>query len=1225
MKQSRLRQKNTVQSTEESNTISVSLKESKIKDSSNEDSLPILTKSLSGQNNGDIAPEVKKEKKKKAIINEDLAEVKIKQAADNSEKDDFSSSKTKRNTAAEDSIKISAVESTVDLEERNLAPPTKTKSKSRSKSPRDPEETATDRAFDLNKETATLETSAEDQNSLMPILKTKTRSKSPKNTEEVSAVTENSLLEAGKQESSVDDLCEKPVKVSKKKKKQLLEDNEYSTEKQSSPTDTTLLSTGDSQTMKSTENKEASQLLVSETVSLGKSESATDSNEEKQPMGKSSKSSRKSAKLIENAVENSGETALEIPASVATSESSVTKKKHRKPAEEPVTVEQEMAPVASNDKSFDGQCNNAEQSQTFTADSPQPAEKPKKKKSSKTSAETKSEQPSGDSTIANEIMLDVPKQTVEPNFARLATKEAANEILVDTRPSSDAALFSASEKVLEQAVVEKFDAVAMNEVQDLPNNEITIVKPITDPRETKTKVEDLIPTSSNDITQAPVTISEHLPQVPNISVGDNQVPPDSESTKQSSDALNEEIARYLESFPSPYKSPNIDATAAEISQQIEKPLRSIADEKSVEDENSEFTYRRQSMDDFIKKILAEAREERQKLKGDIGEDGDDATTKTLAGADSSVNRVAQNGEALSPLKTENDFLERRVTSTENKRLPNEDKMLAAGSSERIQHEILMPSASKVKSLDGDSEVTRILNARRAQKKAMGEATNYDDIEGLINEGGPSRFKGRYGPRGMDDYPDDDESITSAKATLSRSRVQRPDIDEPPGKSDSFLAKYRRERDASQLPEDAFTPRRSDQTDDVIRDRTRHIRIIVEQQADVAKSLLASSRCMDELDNEIRDVRQLSLDWQARIEALETAVDAEYRTYELDQQTGAERLHQQHMPDDRYLREELRNSMRPRRAGDRLRGESAEDEGFGPGLRRRSGSVASVATSVGSGFMAGRGDSGLELDYVLSGLGGTARRDTRRDGDLDFSTERSRRAGSLTGDKLAGDNLGLAGDNDNYGLPPRTSRGAPQKNELATSPQPSEEVMRIRAKYSSLSNDGVSSYNLPGRSSGLSDIGSSSYLSSGSSHLSDSRGGVSSRRSDAPLSSSRYGDPSSSSSSRYSGAGSYGVSSLSPLESTRMRRAQSVTEVNADRPSYRSGAYNDPVSDFRSKYLSRTQGKGDDLSNSSSLSYGGGGGAGMRSKDRPFKSRFLRSGVGLSNGTGGGVASHDSGI
>jgi len=34
---------------------------------------------------------------------------------------------------------------------------------------------------------------------------------------------------------------------------------------------------------------------------------------------------------------------------------------------------------------------------------------------------------------------------------------------------------------------------------------------------------------------------------------------------------------------------------------------------------------------------------------------------------------------------------------------------------------------------------------------------------------------------------------------------------------------------------------------------------------------------------MREVRQLSLDWRARIEALESALDVEYRTYETDLQ------------------------------------------------------------------------------------------------------------------------------------------------------------------------------------------------------------------------------------------------------------------------------------------------------------------------------------------------------
>jgi len=117
------------------------------------------------------------------------------------------------------------------------------------------------------------------------------------------------------------------------------------------------------------------------------------------------------------------------------------------------------------------------------------------------------------------------------------------------------------------------------------------------------------------------------------------------------------------------------------------------------------------------------------------------------------------------------------------------------------------------------------------------------------------------------------------------------------------------------------------------------------------------------------------------------------------------MSQQHMPDDRALREELSSQQAGRRRpNDRLRGESAEDEGLPPS-RRRSGSLASSASHASSFIRPGGNDSGNELsDYYPGGLpygsgrvSALSRRsvDPRTEVDLDYQpTERLRRGGSL---------------------------------------------------------------------------------------------------------------------------------------------------------------------------------------------------------------------------------------
>jgi len=79
----------------------------------------------------------------------------------------------------------------------------------------------------------------------------------------------------------------------------------------------------------------------------------------------------------------------------------------------------------------------------------------------------------------------------------------------------------------------------------------------------------------------------------------------------------------------------------------------------------------------------------------------------------------------------------------------------------------------------------------------------------------------------------------------------------------------------------------------------------------------------------------------------------------------------------------------------------------------------------------------------------------------------------------------------------------------------------------------------------------------------------------------------------------------------MRRAQSVTDMSFDRPSYRTSAYSDLGTDFRSKFLTKVRDRNDDLGGGSTLSFGG---TSLKSKDKPFKSRFLKSSFDSSSGS-----------
>jgi hypothetical protein len=53
------------------------------------------------------------------------------------------------------------------------------------------------------------------------------------------------------------------------------------------------------------------------------------------------------------------------------------------------------------------------------------------------------------------------------------------------------------------------------------------------------------------------------------------------------------------------------------------------DGKSRENEESDYTYRRKSMDDFIKRILAEAREEQQKKLNAVPSSNGDSSSSAV--------------------------------------------------------------------------------------------------------------------------------------------------------------------------------------------------------------------------------------------------------------------------------------------------------------------------------------------------------------------------------------------------------------------------------------------------------------------------------------------------------------------------------------------------------------------------------------------------------------------
>ena len=108
------------------------------------------------------------------------------------------------------------------------------------------------------------------------------------------------------------------------------------------------------------------------------------------------------------------------------------------------------------------------------------------------------------------------------------------------------------------------------------------------------------------------------------------------------------------------------------------------------------------------------------------------------------------------------------------------------------------------------------------------------------------------------------------------------------------------------------PRAREETAELVRNSSRPVRAIIDQQSDVAQLLKTTSRGVDDLESEIRTLRASFLDRQARIETLRTAVDAEMRAYQVDLQAANERIQNQQMPGGHFVRDEFMraNSIGP---------------------------------------------------------------------------------------------------------------------------------------------------------------------------------------------------------------------------------------------------------------------------------------------------------------------------
>jgi len=568
-------------------------------------------------------------------------------------------------------------------------------------------------------------------------------------------------------------------------------------------------------------------------------------------------------------------------------------------------------------------------------------------------------------------------------------------------------------------------------------------------------------------------------------------------------------------------------TPAEAKPDMVKPTTdmsgdTLTTEVDSKNEESDYSYRRKSMDDFIKRILAEAREEQQKRMAVTTNSG--ANTGNLVDLEPTVNDSDKVTPGLSQTNKDTSLLDRRLASTDRKRAQKDES-----------GEWTLKSASEDVDLDQDlAEIGRYFSDRNSTGISKYELERNGE---------------RSGPRVRDIKHSDVETVVNGQDS------RRPQ--------------------QNGLQEDSFVPRAREETAELVRDSSRPVRAIIDHQSDVIELLKTTSRSVDDLDAEIRNIRATFLDRQARIETLRTAVDAEVRAYQADQQAANERIQQQQIPGGHFVRDEF---MRANNIGSTSYRSSAIDDLLAP--RRRSGSVSSTSGIVGGAAPSGMSSS--DLDFKSSALNSwvlgtrtsvTDREPRRNDVDDDasstasgYSTTRSRRGGSVIRERTY-----LSEDMMTPRMEASRSYLLPAYDNSSFSTYSFGDVGRSATTYAPLQT-----------SSSTQSYYQTDYGPSSSSASSFYFGGTDTR--------GYYG-----SDSRNHGYPSF--SGRATIDPSRFRRAQSVSDFISERSASSDRSYNSAVSpsvgQFQSRFLDKVRAR---------KAYG----------DDQYRSRFLASDSGSSS-------------
>ena len=503
--------------------------------------------------------------------------------------------------------------------------------------------------------------------------------------------------------------------------------------------------------------------------------------------------------------------------------------------------------------------------------------------------------------------------------------------------------------------------------------------------ETSKPEKDEVRVAENELTEKVTDTFEEVEPKNILSVDDqrdrDQVSPDNTAIASFSTGRIEQTRNYLKALTpddgrsnSDDENPNVETSAVfEIAKSHEldsesnnldkdgkehvwEPKAEAQKGKNIENEDSDFTYRRKSMDEFIKKILAEAREENLKLKDD--------TEKARKPPKAS----SPNPKPKDTFDDDDDqeIIEKKSKSRKNLK-PSDISPVTVEVNKEVD-EINKYFAKQYDDLDSD------LNGEapnKLDKDPFAKENGYFGKEQTKNELdddiklGEFAFKNKKSHLSSYAYLEDDDNSANKKQKLySSAPVKKPvrnaliNGDVHIGKDDDgeetadisdFLAKFKRERQAlfGGPGSGKYEPeiKRSAETEELIKDKTRNMKSVIDQQMDICHNVRAVSKQLDDLEKELREVRQISLDRRGRMEAMENAVNAEYKMYEIEHQAAMDRVKDK-KPIQKFTQEVkdqmIANIQQQQASRAKKNDRYLTSDDVSSTLRRRIGSVSSQA-------------------------------------------------------------------------------------------------------------------------------------------------------------------------------------------------------------------------------------------------------------------------------------------